>query len=67
MPKETLQAIEWALTQTYQIGDGTAYPITKDTPHYVVDKVREYFNTNFISYASFSFTDLLNIAPILLK
>lgn len=50
MPSETKQAIEWALQQ-----DG----ITKETYHQLVDKVREYFNTNNITYDSFCYDDLI--------
>lgn len=49
MPGETKQAIEWALQQ-----EG----ITKENCHQLVDKVREYFNMNNISYNSFCYDDL---------
>ena len=55
MPSETKQAIEWALQQ-----DG----ITKETYHQLVDKVREYFNTNNIPYDSFSYDDIMPYLPL---
>lgn len=58
MPNDTLQAVEWALQQTFDI-DGEIYNITKNTPSYLVDKVREYFNDNNIQYNTFSYKDLL--------
>lgn len=57
MPTETKQAIDWALTQTYSDGIDT-YPITTETAQPLVDKVREYFNTNAIEYPTFSYDDL---------
>lgn len=58
MPIETSNAINWALTQTINI-EGEEYPITKDTPIFLVDKVREYFNLNSITYSTFSYNDLI--------
>jgi len=55
MPNETQQAINWALNQI----DESNNPITKETCHSLVDKVREYFNTNNIPYNTFSYDDLL--------
>lgn len=49
MPEQTLQAIEWALNQ-----EG----VSKDSPHELVDKTREYFNINSVTYNSFSYDDL---------
>lgn len=54
MPIETQQAVEWALQQA----DDEGNPITKDTRHTLVDKVREYFNQNNIEYSTFSYMDL---------
>jgi len=61
MPEETLQAIEWALQQTVTVEDDPNNPIavTKETPHLLVDKVREWLNVNGVSYTAFSFNDLL--------
>ncbi len=47
MPKETPQAVEWAMNQMQDT----------DT-HTLVDKVREYFNDNNIVYDTFSYDDL---------
>ena len=58
MPNEIQEAIIWALTQTFEIM-GECVLITGNTPHELVDKVREYFNTNNIEYDSFSYNDLL--------
>jgi len=55
MPEQTKQAVEHALSQV----DIDGNPITKDTPHTLVDKVREYFNTHGIPYSTFSYDDLL--------
>lgn len=61
MPSETQQAIDWALKQTISIpSDGIKYSVTKNTPNDLVNKVREYFNTNNISYTTFSYEDLVN-------
>lgn len=54
MPNETKSAIGWALTQTHDNGD----LITKDHPTDLVNKVREYFNTNSVRYPTFSYDDL---------
>ena len=64
MPQETPQAIEWALTQTVVYEEaGFEVQVTKDTPHELVDKVREYFNNNDIEYSSFSYDDLIPYLP----
>lgn len=55
MPEQTNQAIEWALTQKTETGD----IITIAMCHDLVDKVREYFNANNISYGNFSYDDLI--------
>lgn len=55
MPVEATQAIEWAKTQT----DGEGNLVTTGNSHALVDKVREYFNANQITYSTFSYTDLL--------
>ena len=47
MPKETKQAVEWALEQLDTFDN-----------HSLVDKVREYFNANGIVYGTFSYSDL---------
>lgn len=54
-----LLAIEWALTQSVDYGDGAIVQVTKNTPCELVDKVREYFNTNSSEYDTFSYDDLL--------
>jgi len=51
MPNETMQAIEWALTQEVE------------TNHDIVDKVREYFNASNIIYNTFSYNDLIPYLP----
>lgn len=58
MPIETSQALLWALTQPYVDFDGNVNPVTKITIQPLVDKVREYFNTNKITYTTFSYDDL---------
>lgn len=57
MPTQTAQAIKWALIQTYTFADET-HPVTKDNAPSLVDKVREYFNANKITYGTFSYDDL---------
>lgn len=59
MPNETLQAIEWALTQTVVYDSGEEIEVTKETKTELVDKVREYFNNNNIEYSTFSYNDLI--------
>ena len=61
MPTETQEAVLWALEQKFDVfGDGSEIvAITKDTPHFLVHKVREYFNKNNIPYENFSYDDLL--------
>jgi len=49
MPNETVQAVEWALSQ-----EG----VDIEQPWTFVDKVRQYFNDNSIQYSTFSFDDL---------
>lgn len=58
MPIETQDAVNWALGQVVVIDD-IEVPVTKDTTHELVDKVREYFNTHGISYETFSYDDLV--------
>ena len=58
MPIKTVQAVEWALQQTVT-EEGLEVPVTKETVHFLVDKVREYFNANGIEYDSFSYGDLM--------
>lgn len=61
MPKETVQAIQWALQQTYNAGSPRATdirPVTASTPHALVDAVREYFNAHAVTYPTFGFADL---------
>ncbi|MCE5220053.1 MAG: hypothetical protein LLF98_01995 [Clostridium sp.] len=55
MPEQTQDAINWALTQK----DVDGNEITKNTTHSLVDKVRDYFNSNNINYNSFSYDDLI--------
>jgi hypothetical protein len=59
MPKETQQALQWALQQTYQTFDGSSIIVTKDDSSQLVDKVRQYFNDNNITYTTFSYNDLI--------
>jgi hypothetical protein len=59
MPLETQLAIDWALQQNTAIDNDIVVQVTKDTPHFLVDKVREYFNTNDIEYSAFSYEDLI--------
>lgn len=47
MPIETNDAITWALLQL------------PENEHELVDKVREYFNTNVVVYLTFSYNDLV--------
>lgn len=54
MPIETSEAVKWSLNQTDDKGD----LIKKGNAHLLVDKVREYFNTNNIQYETFSYEDL---------
>jgi hypothetical protein len=54
MPNETPKAIEWALTQK----DWANNPIDKNNSIGLVDKVRQYFNDNGVTYVSFSYSDL---------
>jgi len=60
MPEQIKQAVEWALQQEV-IDETTENTITVDanTPHLLVDKVREYFNERNIVYDSFSYDDLI--------
>lgn len=58
MPLETQDAVNWALQQQYELEPGFFVSVSIDMPFTVVDKVREYFNTNNIGYPSFSFEDL---------
>ena len=48
-------AVEWALTQK---NDDDCL-ITAKQSHFIVEKVREYFNNNNIAYDSFSYDDLI--------
>lgn len=59
MPVETQTAVNWALSQTV-VSDGFETLVTKDDPHLLVDKVREYFNEHEIEYSTFSYEDLLS-------
>ena len=52
MPKETKQAVEWALEQL------ALEQLVIFEKHSLVDKVREYFNANGIVYGTFSYSDL---------
>lgn len=58
MPIETQDAVNWALQQQYEIENGYFVNVSADMPFTVVDKVREYFNTNGVQYSTFSFEDL---------
>lgn len=59
MPKETQDAINWALQQKITNAEEEDFPITAEMPGELVDKVREYFNTQNIEYQTFSYADLL--------
>jgi len=64
MPEQTQQAVNWAVTQTYyNPWSDLDVSITANTPEYLVDKVREYFNTNNIAYNTFSYDDLIPYLP----
>ena len=52
MPKETKQAVEWALEQL------ALEQLDTFERHSLVDKVREDFNANGIVYGTFSYSDL---------
>jgi len=56
-------AVNWALQQQYEIEEGVFIPVSKDIPFTVVDKVREYFNTNNVEYDTFSYDDLIPYLP----
>lgn len=58
MPLETQEAVNWALQQTITTDWGETYPVTKESYGDLVEKVREYFNTNKIEYTTFSYDDL---------
>ena len=51
------ESINWALLQDAVI-EGERIKVTVDSPHLLVDKVREYFNERNIRYESFSYSDL---------
>jgi len=51
-------AIDWALNQTILDPEGNKIVVTKENHSALVDKVREYFNDNGITYETFSFDDL---------
>ena len=59
MPIESKDAVTWAIQQSITTSLGVTYSVTKDTNSELVDKVREYFNKNRITYATFSYDDLL--------
>ena len=61
MPKETREALRWALEQVVTDEFGNIYPVA--TPREIVDKVREYFNEHFIEYDTFSYDDLIPFLP----
>ena len=64
MPNEIIQAIEWALTQTWNNGvDTENHPVTKGISQPLVDAVREYFNVKNIPYDTFSYDDLIPYLP----
>ena len=63
---EMNEAVAWALQQQYEIEQGVFMPVSIEHPFTVVDKVREYLNTNSIVYDTFSFADLQNVASDLL-
>jgi hypothetical protein len=57
------QALEWALKQTVVTSEGDHIPLNENrVPHFIVEKVREYFNQHNIEYNTFSYDDL---APFL--
>lgn len=51
MPKQTKDAIHWALEQKDYFGN-------KISLNELVDYVRKYFNENGVEYKTFSFADL---------
>lgn len=56
------EAIQWAIGQTIVIND-KELQIDENTPHLLVDKVREYLNNNDIEYETFSYDDLKPYLP----
>lgn len=63
MPIETQDAVNWAFQQQYEVEPGLNVHVSIDMPFTVVDKVREYFNTNGIVYSTFSYYDLKPYLP----
>lgn len=63
MPKETQQAVNWALRQKVEVIEGI-FVYTKDpetgevNSEYLVDFTRQYFNENNIEYSTFDFNSL---------
>ena len=58
MPEQTQEAVQWALQQKSIVVE-QEIQVTKDTPHELVEKAREYFNANNIVYSTFSYGDLV--------
>lgn len=58
MPKRTQEAVDWSLGRKITNAWGFKIEITKDEPIYLVESVRDYFNSNDIEYGSFSYDDL---------
>lgn len=59
MPNETLNAINWALGQEFDWGDGITVTVTKNAPHELVTLVSRYFYDNNIQNSGFSHADLM--------
>lgn len=57
MPIETQEAVNWAKEQSVEGPFGIVF-YARDDSQLMVDKVREYFNTNGIAYDTFSYVDI---------
>ena len=57
------EAINWALQQNVEL-EGESTKITVNNPHLLIDKVREYLNSNNIPYDSFSYDDIMPYLPL---
>lgn len=64
MPKETQDAVNWALSQIVVVdGEGNTKQVTVDMMVYFSDKVREYFNIHNIEYSTYDYNDLKPYFP----
>jgi len=62
MQEKMQEAVDWALNQKYEL-DGELVIVSKETPHFLVEKVREYLNRHAIEYDSFCYEDLIPYLP----